>query len=729
MSVNVFTYTYDADGNQLTAANNAGTDTMTYNSLDQMASVKGPTNLTLSYSYDANGNRTLVQDSLGGVVTSVYNADNLLQTRELGGSGITALRFDVAYDADNRVTTLTRYSDLGGTTKIGDTLSTYDSSSRLTNLDNRNGSGTAISNLTYTFDAGDRVTSQTINGTTTSYGYNAASELTSAGTANFSYDANGNRNMTGYTTGTDNELTNDGTWTYTYDGAGNMTQKSMGASSTTWTYTYDNANHLVGATERSAAGGGGTLLAVATYVYDALGNRLEQDDWTSTGGATVTRFASDGQNVYADMNGSNSLLMRRVFGDGVDQVIARESAGGTVAWYLADRLGSVIGQLDATGSPINTIVYDGSGNQTSQSSPANGDRYGFTGRELDSVTGLQYNRARWYDPQTGRWTSQDPSGLGPDSNLYRYVKNDPTNLTDPSGMDPNDERDRKTLEIFTGVPYKDMPVDEKIYSPKEAPIGLEFADELYWNAIRSQINGNPAVGQSVAGEKRDYSRENAAAQAMLGWRDLKGLDLHIYYIGNSDRAPDRFLREALNNAKEAAKKGYGSINLFFGHGNGNVYFQFSQALKEVTIPDNVAPPLFGMGCCYASLYNDKIPQASQIPNLPTNRGTIGTGLSPAYWTPMIEAVDKLIRERLKKGDKVQVNIYFGEFSMNGFSLDPRTGQFTGWHPHPNRYQEWKFSASPAPTPAPPTPPALEGAPLPPMERVPLPPMKKVPNPD
>ena len=48
---------------------------------------------------------------------------------------------------------------------------------------------------------------------------------------------------------------------------------------------------------------------------------------------------------------------------------------------------------------------------------------------------MQYNRARWYDPQTGRWLSQDPIGFAAgDANLYRYVGNSPTNATDPSGL-------------------------------------------------------------------------------------------------------------------------------------------------------------------------------------------------------------------------------------------------------------------------------------------------------
>lgn len=65
-----------------------------------------------------------------------------------------------------------------------------------------------------------------------------------------------------------------------------------------------------------------------------------------------------------------------------------------------------------------------------------GDRSKWTGRELESETGLQYNRVRSYDASTGRWQSQDPAGFeAGDSNLYRYVTNMPTLATDPAGQD------------------------------------------------------------------------------------------------------------------------------------------------------------------------------------------------------------------------------------------------------------------------------------------------------
>ncbi len=58
------------------------------------------------------------------------------------------------------------------------------------------------------------------------------------------------------------------------------------------------------------------------------------------------------------------------------------------------------------------------------------------GREYDSETGLYYYRARYYNPTQGRFLSRDPLGYLPDVNLYRYVGNNPLNLTDPNGQNP-----------------------------------------------------------------------------------------------------------------------------------------------------------------------------------------------------------------------------------------------------------------------------------------------------
>jgi RHS repeat-associated protein len=49
--------------------------------------------------------------------------------------------------------------------------------------------------------------------------------------------------------------------------------------------------------------------------------------------------------------------------------------------------------------------------------------------------GYVYMRNRWYDPQTGRFLSQDPIGLAGGVNLYAYAGNNPTSYSDPFGLD------------------------------------------------------------------------------------------------------------------------------------------------------------------------------------------------------------------------------------------------------------------------------------------------------
>jgi len=57
---------------------------------------------------------------------------------------------------------------------------------------------------------------------------------------------------------------------------------------------------------------------------------------------------------------------------------------------------------------------------------------GYNGHE--SAGGLVYMRNRWYDPNTGRFTQEDPIGYAGGSNLYAYVGNNPVSFSDPFGL-------------------------------------------------------------------------------------------------------------------------------------------------------------------------------------------------------------------------------------------------------------------------------------------------------
>jgi RHS repeat-associated protein len=222
-----------------------------------------------------------------------------------------------------------------------------------------------------------------------------------------------------------------------------------------------------------------------------------------------------------------------------------ESRTGLAAWPDSNPR-----EFAALGPVPDTLICDGHGNVTGEGNAANRDRSKYTARELDSVTGLQYNRARWYDPKTGRWTSQDPLGFDAgDANWYRYVSNDPTNASDPSGLAPGKPRPATpppatihvknawnensedvvldvsayiaqdgqtlTIKVYEGEKFKDAAGEYKFYAVMGADpnrnedtdsvqVAVRWTDNA-WNDVGHATNAKPA-------NKRRGTGKNAAAE-------------------------------------------------------------------------------------------------------------------------------------------------------------------------------------------------------------------------
>jgi RHS repeat-associated protein len=362
-------------------------------------------------------------DTLGGTLTSTYDNSQRLTSRQFKGTGVDGaeVRVSLQYDARNSLTTISYYSDVAGNNLVGRTAYNYDAAYRTTTITHSNAAGTTLSSYSYGYNAANWVTTETKASGTIAYSYDNTGQLTADGTHTYTYDLNGNRTQVvsagpataTYQTGTGNRTSSDGTFTYTYDKEGNLTQKTKGVGLETWYYTYDNANRLLTVRKTSD---GSTNQVWATYTYDVEGHRVKQQEWTlSSGLTTLTKFAYDGEQVWADLDNGNNVLVRYLYGDGVDDILTRTQVSGTTATvmaYLRDRLGSVRDLLQfSTQTIVEHRDSDGFGNIVVDTAPAVGDRYGFTGREFDANTGLQYNRARYYDPGTGRWTSEDPLGF------------------------------------------------------------------------------------------------------------------------------------------------------------------------------------------------------------------------------------------------------------------------------------------------------------------------------
>jgi RHS repeat-associated protein len=117
----------------------------------------------------------------------------------------------------------------------------------------------------------------------------------------------------------------------------------------------------------------------------------------------------------------------------VDEPLAQVSTG-TPEFLHRDGLGSVTAISSSSGSVVGRTSYAPFGGV--EEDMGVGSRFGFTGREAEPGD-LMYYRARFYDPDAGRFTTQDlVEGLleNPQSlNRYAYALGNPVNYTDPSG--------------------------------------------------------------------------------------------------------------------------------------------------------------------------------------------------------------------------------------------------------------------------------------------------------
>jgi RHS repeat-associated protein len=385
--------------------------------------------VTLTSGYNAEHSRTSLSDNLAsqGLRTLSYDTGQRLTTITTSYGGTAGPQVVATYDPGDRLTALSR--TIGGSgTAINSTLS-YDAANRQTTITHYIAGGAALATYGYSYDSANRVTSEKDAEGTASITYDNSDELTGvtgSRTENYGYDLNGNRNGTGYHTTVMNETDNSPGHTYTFDNAGNMISDYNGA--TRATYTYDYRNRVT-----SAKIGG---VVVGSYTYDALDRRIGIKE-----NGTQSWTVYDGINPYADFNSSGTLTQRYLFGPGaingavVDELLARTSSGGSTAWYLPDKLGSVRDIVDNSGSVLDHVVYDSFGNIVTETNAANGDRFKFAGMEWDAAISVYYDRARYYDSAIGRFSSLDSMGFSArDVNLYRYVTNGPTNSIDPTGF-------------------------------------------------------------------------------------------------------------------------------------------------------------------------------------------------------------------------------------------------------------------------------------------------------
>ena len=236
---------------------------------------------------------------------------------------------------------------------------------------------------------------------------------------NFAYDAAGNRTAwqvdggtpTTYAYDAANKMTSPGT--FTYDDKGNTTR--IVAGTVTTDYAWDLQNRMIQWQK--------TNQTTETYLYNADGMRVRK----TPDGGTQTDFLLDIDEIAEEMTGSNDVSY---VGPGLIEKI--DDTGRSV--YHADGIGSTRAISDANEAVTQAEVYDAYGNRLTTSGPS--PTFAFAGqyRYYADSTGLDYLKARYYDPGLGRFTSSDPIGYSGGLNVYSYVGNQPVAAVDPSGL-------------------------------------------------------------------------------------------------------------------------------------------------------------------------------------------------------------------------------------------------------------------------------------------------------
>ena len=297
-----------------------------------------------------------------------------------------------------------------------------------------------------------------------------------------------------------------------------------------------------------------------TYNYDAFDRRIGKHVDTDGNGTidSSENYVYDGSDIVLVFDGSNNLTNRVLHGPLVDQVFAIEdSSSNNVLWALTDNQGTVRDVVDYdsgtdTTSVSNHIKYDAFGNITSESNSSIDFLYSYTGRIYDTDAELYYYRARWYDPLIGRFIGEDPLGFAAgDVNINRYVTNSPTNLTDPTGMDPQAETSSNSFARTGGteVEFDSLVKKESkdtlgigFVSDKRTKIAASYNELIYYDFI--QINNESGVSSDKWRQARNDLQKwyngsfsdvvisghgnNQAVGAILD-KDLKpGTDTYIF---------------------------------------------------------------------------------------------------------------------------------------------------------------------------------------------------------
>jgi RHS repeat-associated protein len=378
-----------------------------------------------SYSYDAYGKVKEIKDYRNRLkngaqaVQKIYTYDSFDRVKEMTytdlETGKVMESYRYSYDKNSNITEKTEVNNYPKEEKdkVNETKAyTYDALGRLTKTvttDHKNDDRTKT--VTYTYDKAGNRTKEDDGTTQTAYTYNGLDQLQTAtkekGTAV------------------------DEVRQYSYDANGNQTDVKNTKTGQTESYTYDAENRLskVSVTDKD-----GKTAVIQQNHYNGDGQRIQKVE----GSKTTNYYYQDGVVSYTT-DGENSQTSQNLIGtDG--NILATQRYGSDHTDYLLyhkDIQGSTTSLVKEDGSADATYRYTDFGETTINGDNKAENEVCYTGGIYDHSTGLYYLNARYYNPEDGRFVTEDTyrgeTAKPETGHLYAYCANNPVNYVDPSG--------------------------------------------------------------------------------------------------------------------------------------------------------------------------------------------------------------------------------------------------------------------------------------------------------
>jgi len=436
----------------------------TYNAFGWIATTTDVNNRTISYLYNAAGARVQMTDASGYVIN--YDLDNLSRVKRAFLNGLTNVLYGYTYNNLGQRTLLSRgASGTGGTTTYA-----YDNLGRLQGL--ANDQATAGYDITW-----GKV------GTVGAVAYNPANQITTWASNSTTFDyvetatAAENRTFDGLNRDAAVAAVSGG-----YDANGNLTKDAPRS------FIYDIYNRLL-----TVSGGASNI----SLVYDPEGRLVK-----TTTAASSKDYVYDGTNLIAEyVTGATTPASRYIFGSGTDDPIVwlKGADDSDRRYYYSNYQGSIIGYTGSVGQFVTASLAKygayGEPRNSANAETWSGTRFGYTGQVMLPEAYLYYYKARVYDPKFGRFLQTDPVGSKDDLDLYAYVKGDPINNTDPTGMVlwPWEKR----VTVVGGTPEQRKHYNEVVETVLSTSRGKELAHEIdgaWWQHGNPQtINLKPGI--------------------------------------------------------------------------------------------------------------------------------------------------------------------------------------------------------------------------------------------